>query len=112
MFCLDKSGALPDRLCDLHMPRILGSAEERKADFMYSRNTRRNSRRRSGSRATRLSLIAAGACVSVLVIGYAIATHGGRAVNTASVSSPGADNGAGGWGRGGYTMMPGPAQSA
>ena len=45
--------------------------------------------------------------------------HGERAVNAASVSVPGAatDAGgagpeAGGWGRGGYTMMPGPAGSA
>jgi Peptidase A4 family len=76
---------------------------------MYSRNTPRNSRRRSGSRATRVSLIAAGACIPVLVVAYVVTTHGGRAVSAANVSSPGSDNGVGGWGRGGYTMMPGPA---
>ena len=78
---------------------------------MYSRNTPRNSRRRSGSRTTRVSLLAAGACIPVLVVAYVVTTHGGRAVRTANVSSPLSDNGAGGWGRGGYTMMPGPAGS-
>jgi hypothetical protein len=81
---------------------------------MYSRKTRRNSRRRTGSRtALRVSLVAAGGCVPVLVIGYAVAaTHSGRAADTADVSVPSAGTGAGGWGRGGYTMMPGPAGSA
>jgi hypothetical protein len=81
---------------------------------MHSRKTHRNSRRRTGSRtALRVSLVAAGGCVPVLVIGYAVATaHGGRAADTADVSVPSAGAGAGGWGRGGYTMMPGPAGSA
>jgi hypothetical protein len=81
---------------------------------MYSRKTRRNSRRRTGSRAAlRVSLVAAGACAPVLVIGYAVATtHGGHAADTADVSVPSTGTGAGGWGRGGYTMMPGPAGSA
>jgi hypothetical protein len=93
---------------------------------MYSRKTRRNSRRRTGSRtALRVSLVAAGGCVPVLVIGYAVAaTHSGRAADTADVSMPsagtgsgtgvgtGSGTGVGGWGRGGYTMMPGPAGSA
>jgi hypothetical protein len=58
-----------------------------------------------------VTLVVAGACAPVLVVGYAVAaTHGGHAVNTAEVSSPGTGNGAGGWGRGGYTMMPGPVQ--
>jgi hypothetical protein len=55
-----------------------------------------------------------------LVIGYAFMTpHGERAVDTASVSVPGVvtDTGgagpeAGGWGGGGYTMMPAPAPGA
>jgi Peptidase A4 family len=85
---------------------------------MYSRETRRNSRRRTGSRtALRVSLVAAGGCVPVLVIGYAVAaTHSGRAADTADVSVPstgtGSGTGVGSWGRGGYTMMPGPAGSA
>jgi Peptidase A4 family len=82
---------------------------------MDSRKTRHNSRRLSGSRsALRMSLIAAGACVPVLVIGYAVtATHGGAAVNTAHVSRLGGHGAKiGGWGRGGYTMMPGPTGAA
>ena len=75
-----------------------------------------------------MSLIAAGASVPVFVVGYAVAaTHDGAATNTANVStlSPtsgsaaepasgsatGSTTGVGGWGRGGYTMMPGPAGS-
>lgn len=61
----------------------------------------------------RVSLVVAGACAPVLVVGYAVAaTHSGHAANTADVSSLGSWNGAGGWGRGGYTMMPGPPASA
>ena len=41
-----------------------------------------------------------------------MAAHGEQAVNTASVSAPGAGAEAGGWGRGGYEMMPGPAGSS
>jgi hypothetical protein len=75
---------------------------------MHSRKVRRNSRSRP---ALRVFLVSA-ACVPVLVIAYAVtAAHAGRAVDTANVSVPGAGRGAGGWGRGGYTMMPGPAGS-
>jgi hypothetical protein len=75
---------------------------------MYSRKVRRNSRSRPA--ALRVFLISAAACVPVLVIAYAVtAAHDGRAVDTANVSVPGAGRGADGWGRGGYTMMPGPA---
>jgi Peptidase A4 family len=81
---------------------------------MHSRRAIRNSRRRPASRGRvwRLGLIAAGSCFPVLIVAYAVvAVHGQRAVNTASVSAPGAGAEAGGWGRGGYTMMPGPAAS-
>jgi hypothetical protein len=81
---------------------------------MHSRRAIRNSRRRPASRGRvwRPCLIVAGSCIPVLVIAYAVvAVHGERAVDTASVSAPGAGTGAGGWGRGGYTMMPGPAGS-
>jgi Peptidase A4 family len=54
-----------------------------------------------------------------LIIAYAVtATRGGRAVDTADVTGAGlrpADGRTardGGWGRGGYTMMPGPAASS
>jgi hypothetical protein len=79
-----------------------------------SRKARGKSRRRPTSRgaARRVCLIAA-ACVPVLVIAYAVTTtHGEHAVDTANASAPGAGTGAGGWGRGGYTMMPGPAGAA
>ena len=81
---------------------------------MYSHKTRRNSRRRFGSRSgLRVSLIAAGGCVPVLIIGYAVtATQSGHAADAASVSAPGSGTGVGGWGRGGYTMMPGTTGSA
>jgi hypothetical protein len=82
---------------------------------MHSRRVLRNSRRRPASHGPvwRLCLITAGACVPVLVIAYAVVTsHGERAVGTASVWAPGAGTGADGWGRGGYTMMPGPAGPA
>ena len=81
---------------------------------MNSRKTHRNSTQ--SRKGLRVSLIVAGACAPVLVIGYAVAnTHGERAANAASVSTPGAagsSSGVGGWGRGGYTMMPGPTPSA
>jgi Peptidase A4 family len=79
---------------------------------MHSRRALGTSRKRPASRSAvwRLSLIAAAGCVPVVVIGYALtATHHERAVNTASVGSPDAGTAAGGWGRGGYTMMPAPA---
>ena len=51
----------------------------------------------------------AGTCVAVLAIAYAVtAGHGERAVDAASVGTAGS----GGWGRGGYTMMPGPGGAA
>jgi hypothetical protein len=83
---------------------------------MPSRRIRRPSRRRPASRGPvrGLILIVAGSgCVAALVIAYAATTaHGQRAVDTASVWTPGAGTGSAGWGRGGYTMMPGPAGSA
>jgi hypothetical protein len=82
---------------------------------VYSRRAQRHSRRRAASRdlAGRLGLIVAAVSIPVLLIAYAVmATHGERAVNTASVSAPGAGAEPGGWGRGGYEMMPGPAGSS
>jgi Peptidase A4 family len=84
---------------------------------MHSRRSRRTFRRRpgTGSRgpARRRYLLAVGACVPALVIGYVVTTHHAeRAVDTASVGAPPAEAGSGGWGRGGYTMMPGPAGAA
>jgi hypothetical protein len=83
---------------------------------MPSRRIRRPSRRRPAARGPvrGLILIVAGSsCVAALVIAYAATTaHGQRAVDTASVWTPGAGTGSDGWGRGGYTMMPGPAGSA
>jgi hypothetical protein len=53
--------------------------------------------------AGRLGLIVAAVSIPVLLIAYAVmAAHGERAVNTASVSAPGAGAEPGGWGRGGY----------
>ena len=82
---------------------------------MYSRRAQRHSRRRPASRdlAGRLGLIVAAVSIPVLLIAYAVmAAHGERAVNTASVSAPDAGAEAGGWGRGGYEMKPGPAGSS
>ena len=87
---------------------------------MYSRRAQRHSRRRPASRdlaardlAGRLGLIVAAVNIPVLLIAYAVmAAHGERAVNTASVSAPDAGAEAGGWGRGGYEMKPGPAGSS
>jgi hypothetical protein len=82
---------------------------------VYSRRAQRHSRRRPASRdlatrdlVRRLGLIAAAVSIPVLLIAYAVmAAHDERAVNTASVSAPGAGAEPGGWGRGGYEMMPG-----
>ncbi|HEY5396348.1 MAG TPA: hypothetical protein VIL16_13215 [Trebonia sp.] len=59
-------------------------------------------------------LIAAAACVPVLIIAYALTTsHSGRAVDTSDVTGVGLQPAyghgarAGGWGKGGHTMMPG-----
>lgn len=79
---------------------------------MYSRRAHRHSRRRPAPRdlVRRLGLIVAAASIPVLLIAYAVVkTHAERAVDAASVSAPGARAEAGGWGRGGYEMMPGPA---
>jgi hypothetical protein len=82
---------------------------------------RRSTRRRryssgSGLATRRLLLIAAVTSVPVLIVGYALTTgRGGRAVDTADVtgtslrSAYGHTSGGGGWGRGGYPMMPGSA---
>ncbi len=74
---------------------------------------------RRGNRRLRKNLwliAAAGGGVSVLVIGYASITahHSGKAADAASVSTygNGTQNGSGGWGRGGYMMMPAPTGSA
>jgi hypothetical protein len=82
---------------------------------------RRSTRRRryssgSGFATRRLLMLAAVTSVPVVIIGYALTTgHGGRAVDTADVtgtslrSAYGHTAGDGGWGRGGYPMMPGSA---
>ena len=84
--------------------------------LVYSRRALRTPRRRPPSHGPgrRLSLVVVGASVPVLVVGYALmTTHTERAVNTASVSyAAAAGPDAGGWGRGGYMMMPGPASSS
>ena len=74
---------------------------------MYSRKSRR--------RSLRVCLICAGACVPVLIVAYAaMAPHDGHAADVANVqvygggAQVGGGSQAGGWGRGGYTMMPGP----
>jgi hypothetical protein len=64
-------------------------------------------------------LIAVGTCAPLLIIAYALVRGAvGSEADTAYVSATvahgayGQTSGAGGWGRGGYTMMPGPAGSA
>jgi hypothetical protein len=82
---------------------------------VYPRTLSRASRSRFAPRgsARRLCLITAGACVPVLVTAYAATTgHAGREADTASMSALATETGAGGWGKGGYTMMPGPAGAA
>jgi hypothetical protein len=82
---------------------------------VYSRRARRVSRRRPASLGPgrRLWLVVGGTSIPVLVVAYAIMTpHAQRAVDAASVSVSGAQTDAGGWGRGGYTMMPAPANAA
>ena len=82
---------------------------------MYSRRARRASRRRPASQGPvrRWWLVAGGTSIPVLVVAYAFVTpHGERAVDTASVSVPAAEADTGGWGEGGYTMMPAPAPGA
>ena len=89
---------------------------------MFPRRAPRRRRYSSGTqRATRrrLLLIAAAACVPVPIIAYALATtHDGRAVDTADVTGAGLPPvyghtvRVGGWAKGGYPMMPGPAGSS
>jgi cytoskeletal protein RodZ len=93
---------------------------------MYPRRTLRRNRRLSGSRrqSRRLWLIAGATCVPLLVIAYVLTLVGGESASDAAYVSGtvahgtygqnpyGQTSGAGGWGRGGYTMMPGPAGSS
>ena len=88
---------------------------------MYPRRTSRRLRRSSGSRhpTWRLWLIATATCVPLLVIAYTLVMVSGESATDAAYVSGtfahgayGQSSGAGGWGRGGYTMMPGPAGSA
>jgi hypothetical protein len=88
---------------------------------MYLRRTSRRPRRSSGSRnpTRRLWLIAGATCVPLLIIAYALTLVGGESATDAAYVSGtvahgahGQTSGADGWGRGGYTMMPGPAGSA
>jgi Peptidase A4 family len=87
---------------------------------MFPRRTSRRPRRLSGSRhpTRRLWLIAGATCVPLLIIAYALVmANGESATDAAYVSGTiahgafGQTSGGGGWGRGGYTMMPGPAGS-
>jgi Peptidase A4 family len=87
---------------------------------MYPRRTSRRPRRLSRSRhpTRRLWLIGGATCVPLLIVAYALVmTNGESATNAAYVSGTiahgafGQTSGGGGWGRGGYTMMPGPADS-
>jgi hypothetical protein len=98
--------------------RCIGRSGEG-VSLMYPRRTG-SPRRRSGTRrATRhLWLIALGACVPLLIVAYALVTEtGDNASDAAYVSGTvahgdhGQASGPDGWGRGGYTMMPGPAGS-
>src|ERR1700689_4543507 len=97
-------------------------SEREEFGLMFPHRAPRRRRYSSGTlRASRgrLLLVAAAACVPVLIIAYALTTtHDGRAVDTADVAGTGPRPAyghtarAGGWGRGGYTMMPGPAGSS
>jgi Peptidase A4 family len=87
----------------------------KEVSLMKSRRAFRTSRQRPVSHGPfrRLCLIVAGTCILVVAIAYAVTTsHAERAVDTASVQTPGVGAGGGGWGRGGYTMMPGPGGAA
>src|ERR1700678_1562675 len=94
-------------------------SEREEFGLMFPHRAPRRRRYSSGTlRASRgrLLLVAAAACVPVLIIAYALTTtHDGRAVDTADVTGAGLQPAygghaarAGGWGKGGYTMMPGP----
>jgi hypothetical protein len=90
---------------------------------MYPRRTSRRLRRLSAShRPTRRRWLIAGAtCVPLLVVAYVLTMVGGESATDAAYLSGtpahgtfgahGQTSGADGWGRGGYTMMPGPAGS-
>jgi hypothetical protein len=94
-------------------------SEREEFGLMFPRRAPRRRRYPSGPQRAarrRLLLVAAAACVPVLIIAYALtSTHDGRAVDAADVTGAGLQAGyghadrAGGWGKGGYTMMPGPA---
>jgi hypothetical protein len=70
---------------------------------MYSRTTRGTIRR--------ACLVSAIALVPLLIIGYAVTRpHGGGQVAAAADNqAPASGSASGGWGQGGYPMMPGPA---
>src|ERR1700678_285187 len=97
-------------------------SEREEFGLMFPHRAPRRRRYSSGTlRASRgrLLLVAAAACVPVLIIAYALTTtHDGRAIDTADVTGAGLQPAyghtarAGGWGKGGYTMMPGPAGSS
>jgi hypothetical protein len=92
--------------------------EREEFDLMFPHRAPRRRRYSSGTQRAsrwRLLLVAAAACVPVLIIAYALTTtNDGRAVDAADVTGAGLQPGyghtarAGGWGKGGYTMMPGP----
>jgi hypothetical protein len=85
---------------------------------MYPRRTPRRRPGWSASRRStrRLWLIAGATCVPLVIIAYALTVVGGESASDAAYVSGavahgayGQTSGGGGWGRGGYTMMPGPA---
>jgi hypothetical protein len=94
-------------------------SEREEFGLMFPHRAPRRRRYSSGAQRAarrRLLLVAAAACVPVLIIAYALTTtHDGRAVDTADVTGAGLQSqyghtaDGGGWRRGGYTMMPGPA---
>jgi Peptidase A4 family len=102
-------------VADFSAGALLERREE--VSLMYPRRTSRRLRRSSGSR--RLWLIAGATCVPLLIIAYALTMVGGESTTDAAYVSGtvahgayGRTSGGGGWGRGGYTMMPGPAGSS
>jgi hypothetical protein len=94
-------------------------SEREEFGLMFPRRAPRRRHYSSGAQRAarrRLLLVAAAACVPVLIIAYALTTtRDGRAVDAADVSGAGLQSAyghtadSGGWRRGGYTMMPGPA---
>jgi hypothetical protein len=82
---------------------------------MESRRAHGNPRRRTVSRAAagRACLIVISAAFPVLIVAYAVtATQAEHVVGTAHIADRDSSGRAYGWGRGGYTMMPGPAGTA